>query len=85
MNSSTCLVRVRPFAPLAIVIVSTISALCAYLQAYNYPFIGDDGIYIVYNHKLAEQRLSDLWRFFLSPYNPASEFLPLRDQLNATS
>jgi len=61
------------------VIVSSLAAICAYLQAYSYPFIGDDGVYVVLNHKLAEQRLTDLWRFFLSPYNSFDEFLPLRD------
>lgn len=78
MERDFSIFRARQFAPLAIVIVSTLAAICAYLQAYDYPFIGDDAIYVS-NHKLAEQRLNDLWRFFLSPYNSFDEFLPLRD------
>jgi len=61
------LVRMRQFAPLALVFIGAVVAVCAYLQALNYPFIADDEIYIVRNHKLAEQPLNELWRLFLEP------------------
>ena len=66
-------------APLALAFIGAVVAVCAYLQALNYPFIGDDTLYIVDNHKLAQQHLGQLWRFFLEPYNKFTEFLPLRD------
>lgn len=79
MDRSPFLVRIRQFAPLLLVLISAAVAAYAYLQALNYPFIGDDTSYIVENNKLAGQHLSELWRFFVEPYNYFSEFLPLRD------
>jgi hypothetical protein len=79
MNLPPFLVRMRQFSPLVLVFISAAVAVCAYLQALNYPFIGDDTLYIVNNHKLAEQHLNQLWRFFVEPYNNFTEFLPLRD------
>ena len=79
MDRDFSMARVRLFAPLGIVVASTLAAIGAYLQAYRYPFIGDDGLYIVLNQKLAALTLGDLWRLFLSPYNSFHEFLPLRD------
>src|SRR5688572_10930610 len=79
MSLRAFLFRTPQFAPLVLVSISAVAAVCAYLQALHYPFIADDGMYVVLNQKLAEQRLNDLWRFFLSPYNPFNEFLPLRD------
>ncbi|MBI3903837.1 MAG: hypothetical protein HY306_12995 [Nitrosomonadales bacterium] len=74
---------VRRFAPLAIVLLSVTVAICAYLQAVNFPFAvedvdSDDSLYVVNNVKLAGLHLADLWRLFIEPYNPF-EFLPLRD------
>ena len=69
----------RQFAPLVLVFISAVVAACAYLQAVNYPFISDDTIYIVKNHRLAKLQLNELWRFFVEPYNNFSEFLPLRE------
>ncbi len=79
MNASPFLVRMRQFSPLVLVLISAVVAVCAYLQALNYPFIGDDVIYVVKNQKLAGQQLNELWRFFVEPYNKFAEFLPLRD------
>ena len=79
MNLSPFFVRMRQFAPLLLVLVSAVVAACAYLQALNYPFFGDDIIYVVENNKLTGQHLGELWRFFVEPYNQFTEFLPLRD------
>ena len=79
MNLPPFLVRMRQFSPLMLVFISAVVAVCAYLQALNYPFIGDDTLYIVDNHKLAQQHLNQLWRFFVEPTNKFTEFLPLRD------
>src|SRR5690349_12539254 len=79
MDRDFSISRVRQFAPLGIVVVSTLAAIGAYLQAYRYPFIGDDGLYVVLNQTLAALPPSDLWRLLLSPYNSFHEFLPLRD------
>ena len=79
MNPPPFFNRMRQFAPLVLVFISAVIAVCACLQALNYPFMGDDALYVVNNHKLAGQRLNDLWRFFVEPYNQFTEFLPLRD------
>ena len=79
MNLPPFLVRMRQFAPLVLVFISAVVAVCAYLQALNYPFMIDDALYIVKNHKLAGLRLNELWRLFVEPYNRFTEFLPLRE------
>ena len=71
--------RMRRFAPLLLVLLSASVAVTAYLQALNYPFVSDDGVYITSNPKLAGLHLTELWRLFIKPYNPFFEFLPLRD------
>jgi tetratricopeptide (TPR) repeat protein len=72
-------VRMRQFAPLALIFISAVVAVCAYLQALHFPFIADDDVYIVNNQKLGNLHLGELWRFFTEPYNSFSEFLPLRE------
>lgn len=72
-------VRAQQLAPLIIVLVSAVVAVAAYLQALNYPFVYDDVGYIVQNFKLAGLGWPELWRLFTEPYNPAFEFLPLRE------
>ena len=80
MNPSAFPVRMRQFAPLVLVLISAVVAVGAYLQALNYPFVADDTVYVLNNHKLAVRPLNELWRLFLEPYNNSfSEFLPLRD------
>lgn len=79
MNPPLLSIRIRQFSPLVLALVGAVVAVCAYLQALHYPFISDDDIYIVHNHMLAEQHLGQIWPFFVKPYNPAREFLPLRD------
>ena len=71
--------RMRRLAPPALVLLSAMTALIAYLQALYYPFILDDIGYISWNTKLAGLHLTELWRLFTEPYNDYSEFLPLRD------
>ena len=79
MNLSASILRIRQFAPLALVFISAVAAVCAYLQVLDAPFIYDDNIYITHNHRLSELHLNELWRLFTGPYNLFSEFLPLRD------
>ncbi len=79
MNLLPPFTRMRQFAPLALVLVSAVAAVAAYLQALNYPFVFDDAAYIADNHKLARLHLTELWRLFTEPYNIFSEFLPLRE------
>lgn len=69
----------RQISPLVLALVGAVVAVCAYLQALHYPFISDDNFYIVHNQMLTEQRLAQIWPFFVKPYNPVREFLPLRD------
>jgi len=71
--------HLRKFAPQILVSICASIAVIAYLQALNYPFSIDDGLYITGNIRLAELRLTELWRLFVEPYNPTFEFLPLRD------
>lgn len=78
MNLQLLLVRMRQHAPLALVLLCTIIAVAAYLQALDYPFVNDDKFYVVENTKLAGLHVAELWRLFVEPYNPY-EFLPLRD------
>jgi hypothetical protein len=70
--------RVRQFAPLILVCVSTGIAVAAYLQSLHYSFVSDDRLYISENSKLAGLHFTELWRLLTEPYNPY-EFLPLRD------
>jgi len=70
--------RVKPLAPVLLVLLGAIAAISAYLQALDFQFVSDDRIYIVENQKLASLSSVDLWRLFVEPYNPY-EFLPLRD------
>lgn len=79
MNLRPSLARMRQHAPLALVLLAVIVAVAAYLQALDYPFHSDDGVYITGNTKLLGLHLSELWRLFIEPYNTFSEFLPLRD------
>lgn len=66
------------FAPVALVIFSSVIAVTAYLQALDYQFFSDDVTYVIDNPKLAGLHLTELWRLFTEPYNNF-EFLPLRD------
>ncbi len=66
-------------APLALVLLSAAIAAASYLQAISYPFVSDDTVYLADNTKLAGLHLAELWRLLTEPYNPFSEFLPLRD------
>jgi tetratricopeptide (TPR) repeat protein len=70
---------IRQLAPLILVAVAAAFATGAYLQALHYPFIIDDPVYLSANPKLASLPAAGLWRLFTEPYNPAFEFLPLRD------
>jgi tetratricopeptide (TPR) repeat protein len=70
--------RVRQLAPFAAVMLVSIVAVAAYLQALHFAFVSDDLAYLATNTKLSGLRLSELWRLFTGPYNPL-EFLPLRD------
>lgn len=70
--------RIRPFLPIALLVLCSLATLAVYLQALHYPFISDDEYYITNNSKLAALPLNELWRLFIEPYNPL-EFLPLRD------
>jgi len=79
MNLRPSLARMRQLAPLAVVLVSAVVAVGAYLQALNYLFVSDDTVYITENTKLLGLHLTELWRLFIEPYNDFSEFLPLRD------
>ena len=78
MNPSSFLASMRRFAPLLLVFASMAVAITAYMQTLDYPFIDDDGSYLIENTKLAGLHLTNLWRIFTEPYNPF-EFLPLRD------
>ena len=71
--------RVQQLVPFVPALLCAIFAVGAYLQALDYPFIFDDEYYITKNAKLAELHLTELWRLVVEPYNPFSEFLPLRD------
>ena len=71
--------HMRNVAPLMLVSICAAIAVSAYLQALNYPFSIDDGLYITGNTRLSELQLTELWRLFAEPYNPTFEFLPLRD------
>ncbi len=79
MNLFPALVRLRQYAPPALVLASALIAVAFYLPALHYPFISDDSGYVTENFKLAGLRLTELWRLFTEPYNDFSEFLPLRD------
>jgi len=79
MDLTTQFARLRQISPYALVLVSAMVAVGAYLQALNYPFISDDSIYIIENTKLSGLQLVNLWLIFAEPYNPLAEFLPLRD------
>ena len=78
MNPHFSIARMRQFAPLALVLLSAVIAVGAYLQALDYLFISDDKVYLTDNTKLAELPLTELWRLFTEPYNTVFEFLPLR-------
>jgi hypothetical protein len=78
MKSIPIFVRLRQFAPLAILLGSVVVAVAACLQALNFPFISDDSYYLTGNAKLSGLQLTELWRLLIEPYNPY-EFLPLRD------
>jgi len=69
----------RKSAPILLVLLSAVVAVGAYMQALSYPFLIDDGGYLVENKKLAGLQLIELWRLFIEPYNPFHEFLPLRE------
>ena len=69
----------RRFGPFLLILLSAVVAVIAYMQAFNYPFLIDDGGYLVENKKLAGLQLVELWRLFTVPYNPFHEFLPLRE------
>ena len=79
MNQPSALARLRRFSPLLLVLVSAATAIAAYLQALDYPFIFDDEYYITKNAKLAELHLTELWMLFTEPHTPFYEFFPLRD------
>lgn len=79
MNLPYSLFRWRQIAPQLLAFIGAVTAVCAYLQALNYPFFGDDVIYVVKNQKLAGLQLGELWRVFTEPYNRFTEFLPLRE------
>ena len=79
MNLPPSIAGMRQFAPLALVSLGAAIAVAAYLQALNYPFASDDLRYITENTKLSGLHLTELWRLFTEPYNPLSEFLPLRE------
>jgi hypothetical protein len=74
----------RPFlhapliAPMTLVLPGMLVVIAACAQAFDYPFVSDDTVYIVHNAKLAGLRLAELWRLLVEPYNDF-EFLPLRD------
>ena len=70
---------IRQLPPLVLVLFAASIAVVAYLQAFDYPFIYDDKVYISDNPALAGLRWTELWRIFTQPYNSAFEFLPLRD------
>ena len=58
------LARMRQLAPFALVLVSAVIAVGAYLQALHYPFISDDSGYLTANPKLAGLHLTELWRLY---------------------
>ena len=64
--------------PLALLLISMVVAIAAYLQALDFPLVSDDGAYLTSNAKLAGLQVSELWRLLWEPFNPY-EFLPLRD------
>jgi tetratricopeptide (TPR) repeat protein len=66
-------------APWALILVTAMIAIAAYMQALNYLFVSDDTVFITENTKLLNLHSSDLWRLFIEPYNRYSEFLPLRE------
>ncbi|MGA8864441.1 MAG: hypothetical protein WBM09_07075 [Gallionella sp.] len=70
---------VRKIAPALLVSLCAVVAVMAYLQALNYPFILDDFVYIVWNTKLPQLHLAQIWKLLVVPYNDTFEFLPLRD------
>jgi hypothetical protein len=71
--------RVRKLPPWALVFISAVIAVAAYLQALDYQFVADDVFYITNNTKLSGLHVTELWRLFTKPYNIFSEFLPLRE------
>jgi tetratricopeptide (TPR) repeat protein len=78
MNLPTSLPRMRQLAPFAAVLLGAVVAVASCLQAFHFPFVSDDLVYVAANTKLAGLHLSELWRLLTEPYNPM-EFLPLRD------
>lgn len=70
--------RMKSCVPGALVMLSAVVAVVAYLQALHYPFVSDDTVYLTENAKLSGLHLSELWRLLTEPYN-RYEFLPLRD------
>ena len=72
-------IRTWKLAPWALVFASAVVAVIAYLQALHAPFISDDVYFLSENPKLLGLHLDQLWRLLVEPYNPASEFLPLRE------
>jgi hypothetical protein len=70
--------RMRQLAPFAAVLLGAALAVASCLQAFHFPFVSDDLIYVATNTRLAGLHLNELWRLLAEPYNPM-EFLPLRD------
>ncbi len=79
MNLRPSFVRMLRLAPWVLILVSSVFAVGACLQALHYPFVSDDNVYVVENTKLAALHLNEIWRLFAEPYNDFAEFLPLRD------
>lgn len=79
MEPNAIFIRMRQHVPLLLIFLSATIALACYLQALNYPFIGDDTAYVPDNIKLAKLHWFELWQLFTQPFNIFSEFLPLRE------
>ncbi len=70
--------RLSQLAPFALIALSAMLAVMAYVQALNAPFFSDDESYLIRETQLGKLPFSELWRLFTAPYNPFNEFLPLR-------
>ncbi|MBI5430017.1 MAG: hypothetical protein HY938_06105 [Nitrosomonadales bacterium] len=79
MNNLPARFSGRTLAPCALVLISAIAAVAAYLQALHFPFAIDDTTYVSTNTRLAGLPPAELWRLFTEPYNNLFEFLPLRE------
>lgn len=62
-----------------LIIFAASFAVFSYSQAIHFNFISDDKLYVAANTLLYSVQPSNYWHIFLRPFNPSSEYLPVRD------